>query len=68
MFPDIGKLTEELEKLNYWMAMLNGFPAHTDPRKLPHEKMKLKYSEVIHPSSIPELVHALNNLSDKYKK
>lgn len=61
------KLADELEKLNMWMAMLNGFPAQTDPRKLPHDKMKIKYAEVIHPSSIAELIHALNNCSNKNK-
>ena len=62
------KLIDQLEKLNMWMAMLNGFPAQTDPRDLPHDKMKIKYSDVIHPSSIAELIHALNNFSIKNKK
>ena len=63
--PNLDKLVEELEKLNMWMAMLNGFPATTDPKKLPHDKFKVKYKDVVHPASIAELIEALNKLSDK---
>lgn len=65
MFPDLSKLTNEIEKLNMWLAMLNGFPPTTDPRKIPHEKMKVKYKDVIHPASIADLIHALSELTKK---
>lgn len=63
--PNLDKLIEEIEKLNMWMAMLNGFPAQTDPRKLPHDKMKIKYADVIHPASIAQLIEALNKHESK---
>jgi len=65
MFPDISKLVDEIEKLNLWLAILNGFPATTDPRKLPHDKMRVKYKDVIHPGSIAELIEVLSKSIEK---
>jgi hypothetical protein len=62
--PNLDRLVNEIEKLNMWLAMLNGFPATTDPHKLPHEKMKMKYKDVLHPGSIAELIIALNKLTE----
>lgn len=61
----IQRLTEEVEKMNHWLAILNGYPSTTDPRKLPHAKTKVKYDDVIHPHGIPELIRTMSEITKK---